>query len=97
MRSRLPCVYMLANKRNGVLYVGVTANLVQRIWQHRCGFVSGFTREHAAYNLVWYELHETMESAIQREKLLKKWRRPWKLRLIEATNPYWNDLYLTLL
>ncbi|XRD91054.1 GIY-YIG nuclease family protein [Dyella nitratireducens] len=97
MRSRQPCVYMLANKRNGVLYVGVTADLIQRVWQHRSGFVSSFTREHAAYNLVWYELHDFMESAIEREKLLKKWRRQWKLELVETTNPYWNDLYPTLL
>jgi putative endonuclease len=88
---------MLASQRNGVLYVGVTSDLVQRVWQHRSGFVSGFTREHDAHNLVWYELHETMESAICREKLLKKWRRKWKLELIENANPYWNDLYPFLL
>jgi putative endonuclease len=97
MRSRLPCVYMLAGRRNGVLYVGVTSDLIQRVWQHRCGSVSSFTRGHAAYNLVWYEVHETMESAITREKLLKKWHRSWKLNLIENTNPYWSDLYPTLL
>ena len=88
---------MLANKRNGVLYVGVTSDLIKRVWQHRGGFVSSFTRNHGAYNLVWYELHETMESAIRREKLLKKWRRHWKLDLVESRNPYWHDLYPTLL
>ncbi|MFK2856032.1 GIY-YIG nuclease family protein [Dyella humi] len=97
MQLRQPSVYMLTNKRNGVLYVGVTSDLVQRIWQHRSGFVSSFTRHHGAYNLVWYERHETLESAIRREKLLKKWHRRWKLALIENTNPYWNDLYSTLL
>ncbi|WP_325048473.1 GIY-YIG nuclease family protein [Dyella psychrodurans] len=88
---------MLASKRNGVLYVGVTSDLIRRIWQHRSGFVSSFTRLHCAYGLVWYELHGTMESAIRREKLLKKWHRKWKLELIEHSNPYWNDLYPTLL
>ncbi|WP_233843834.1 GIY-YIG nuclease family protein [Dyella sp. 2HG41-7] len=97
MRSRQPSVYILASRRNGVLYVGVTSDLVQRVWQHRSGFISSFTRAHAAYCLVWYELHETMESAISREKLLKKWHRQWKLELVERFNPYWNDLYPTLL
>ena len=97
MRLRQPCAYILASKRNGVLYVGVTSDLIQRVWRHRSGFVSSFTRFHGAYNLVWYELHETMESAITREKSLKKWHRRWKLELIERTNPYWNDLYPALL
>jgi putative endonuclease len=87
---------MLASKRNGILYVGVTSDLIQRVWQHRHDFVLSFTREHGVHDLVWYELHETMESAIAREKSLKKWHRGWKLRLIENANPYWNDLYSTL-
>ncbi|QRN53319.1 GIY-YIG nuclease family protein [Dyella caseinilytica] len=97
MRSRQPCVYMLASKRNGTLYVGVTSDLVQRVWQHRNGLIHGFTRCHGAHCLVWYELHDTMESAIRREKLLKRWHRGWKLRLIENANPYWRDLFPTLL
>jgi putative endonuclease len=87
---------MLASKRNGTLYIGVTSNLLQRVWQHRESFVEGFTRRYRVHSLVWYELHDTMESAILREKRLKSWRRSWKMELIEATNPYWHDLYDTL-
>jgi len=86
-------VYVLASRRNGTLYVGVTSNLVQRAWQHREGFVSSFTKEHDVKKLVWYEQHETAESAIKREKQIKKWNRAWKVELIETVNPYWNDLY----
>ena len=89
---RCPVTYMLANRRNGTLYVGVTADLVTRIEQHRSGAVAGFTREHHVHRLVWYEAHASMEAAIVHEKRLKKWNRAWKVRLIEATNPYWNDL-----
>ena len=88
-----PCVYILASRRNGTLYIGVTSNLVQRIWQHKNDAVDGFTRQYAVHSLVWYELHATMESAIGREKALKEWRRAWKLKLIETTNPHWRDLY----
>ena len=88
-----PCVYILASRRNGTLYSGVTSNLVQRIWQHKNDAVDGFTRKYAVHSLVWYELHATMESAIGREKALKEWRRAWKLKLIETTNPHWRDLY----
>ena len=84
---------MLASGRNGTLYVGVTSNLLRRVWQHRGEFVAGFTACYRVHDLVWYELHDTMESAIKREKTLKKWRRAWKLELIEAMNPYWRDLY----
>jgi len=86
-------VYVLASRRNGTLYVGVTSNLVQRAWQHREGFVSSITKEHDVKKLVWYEQHETAESAIKREKQIKKWNRAWKVELIETANPYWNDLY----
>ena len=86
-------VYVLASRRNGTLYVGITSNLVQRTWQHKEGFVSGFTKEHDVKKLVWYEQHETAEGAITREKQIKKWNRVWKVELIEAANPYWNDLY----
>jgi putative endonuclease len=86
-------VYVLASRRNGTLYVGITSNLVQRTWQHKEGFVSGFTKEHDVKKLVWYEQHETAEGAITREKQIKKWNRAWKVELIETANPYWNDLY----
>jgi len=87
------CVYILASKRNGTLYVGVTSNLVQRVWQHKEGFVEGFTREYGVKTLVWLERHDSAEAAITREKQIKKWNREWKVQLIEAANPYWNDLY----
>ena len=90
---KIPCVYMLASKRNGTLYIGVTSDLVQRVWQHRNDLVEGFTKQYGVHGLVWYEIHETMESAIGREKALKKWRRAWKVRLIEEGNPDWVDLY----
>jgi putative endonuclease len=87
------CIYMLASERNGTLYVGVTSDLVKRAWQHREGAVAGFTKKHHVKRLVWYEQHASAESAITREKQLKKWNRIWKIRLIEEANPYWNDLY----
>ena len=86
-------VYMLASRRNGTLYIGVTSNLVQRVWQHREGVADGFTKEHGVGRLVWFEQHVDVEAAIRREKQLKKWNREWKVRLVESANPYWNDLY----
>ena len=91
--DRQLCVYMLANRQNGTLYVGVTSDLVKRVWQHRNGDVSGFTKQHKVHRLVWFEAHDTMESAIVREKQIKAWKRAWKLDLIEQTNPHWTDLY----
>ena len=91
-----PCVYILASQRNGTLYLGVTSDLIQRVWQHKSDFVEGFTKEHQVHQLVWYELHGNMEGAITREKQLKEWKREWKLALIENFNPYWNDLYDSL-
>jgi putative endonuclease len=90
---KLPCVYILASQRNGTLYVGVTSNLVQRIWQHKNDQAEGFTKKYKVHTLVWYEPHESMESAIAREKVLKEWRRAWKMELIEVANPEWHDLY----
>jgi putative endonuclease len=87
------CVYILASARNGTLYIGVTSNLIQRIWQHKEGIIGGFSKEHDVKQLVWYEQHESAESAIQREKQIKKWKREWKVRLVETDNPYWNDRY----
>jgi putative endonuclease len=91
-----PCVYIMASQRNGTLYIGVTSDLVKRVWEHKSGFIEGFTKRHQVHNLVWYEIHENMESAIIREKQLKEWKRQWKLELIEKSNPYWNDLYPTI-
>ena len=88
-----PAVYILASERNGTLYIGVTSNLPQRIWQHREGLVEGFTKRYSVKMLVWYEMHESIESAIMREKALKKWRRGWKLELIEQSNAQWRDLW----
>lgn len=91
-RERLPTVYLLASQRNGTLYVGVTSDLVARIHQHREGTFGGFTKQYAVHRLVWFEHHGTMEDAIVREKRIKKWRRAWKLELIEQDNPRWLDL-----
>jgi putative endonuclease len=95
--AKLPCVYILASRRNGTLYVGVTSDLVKRVWEHRNNAVDGFTKQYGVHDLVWYERHETMESAIAREKALKEWKRQWKLRLIEEANPGWRDLYAEIL
>jgi putative endonuclease len=91
--NKQPAVYIPASKRNGTLYIGVTSNLVKRIWEHKNNLVEGFTKRYGVHQLVWYELHDTMESAIEREKRLKEWKRAWKLELIEKTNPEWHDLY----
>ena len=88
-----PCVYVIASKRNGTLYVGVTSNLRQRVWQHKEGMIDGFTKDYGVKILVWFERHDTMEMAIRREKQLKKWNRMWKVREIERSNPEWQDLY----
>jgi len=90
-------VYILASKRNGTLYIGVTSFLAKRIWEHKSNMLEGFTKRYGIHRLVWYELHESMESAIEREKRLKEWRRSWKLELIQTTNPDWRDLYDTIL
>jgi putative endonuclease len=84
---------MLSSKRNGTLYVGVTSNLPARIWQHRADVIDGFTKRYKVHDLVWFEIHESMESAITREKSIKAWKRSWKISLIENSNPYWRDLY----
>ena len=83
----------LASKRNGTLYVGVTSDLVQRVWQHRNGSFKGFTRQYRVHRLVWYEVHDCMDTVIGRGKALKKWNRRWKIDLIEQFNPMWADLY----
>ena len=92
-----PAVYILASQRNGTLYIGVTSNLPQRVYQHREHLAQGFTNQRHITMLVWYELHSTMEHAITREKQLKKWNRQWKLRLIEEKNPSWQDLWFEII
>ena len=86
------CVYLLASRKNGTLYCGVTSDLSKRIWEHKQGAVEGFTNKYEVKNLVWFEVHESAESAITREKQIKKWNRLWKINLIEKTNPDWRDL-----
>jgi putative endonuclease len=96
MLTRSYYVYLLANRRKGTLYVGVTGDLVRRVWEHREGRVDGFTKTYGLKQLVWYECTESIESAILREKQIKKWNRAWKIELIEAMNPEWKDLYLRI-
>jgi putative endonuclease len=86
-------VYILASKEHGTLYIGVTNNLVRRVYEHKEGLVDGFTKRYKVHNLVYYELTDSIEDAIAREKQLKKWNRAWKIELIESMNPRWRDLY----
>ena len=96
MNSKQPCVYLLASRRNGTLYVGVTSNLIQRVYQHREELVDGFTKHYHIHDLVYFEMHNNMESAILREKQLKKWTRRAKIELIEQHNQEWRDLWAEL-
>ncbi len=91
--TKQPYVYILASKKNGTIYIGVTSNLIQRIWQHKNNQVEGFTKKYNVHTLVYYEQHEEMESAIIRENQMKKWKRDWKIQLIEKDNPLWEDLW----
>jgi len=93
---KYPCVYIMASRRNGTLYVGVTANLQRRAWQHREGLCEGFTRKYGVRQLVFFEFFGNMPDAIKREKQIKTWSRKRKLALIESVNPKWNDLYFSL-
>ena len=90
-------VYILASKRNGTLYIGVTNNLIRRVYEHKNDLIDGFTKKYDVHLLVYYEQYEDIENAIQREKRLKKWNRQWKIELIERDNPEWNDLYIQLI
>ena len=92
-RDRQPCVYLMASRKYGTLYVGVTSNLPERAWQHREGLIAGFTKKYGVKLLVYCEFHDTMEAAIVREKQIKEWRRAWKIELIESMNPEWRNLY----
>jgi len=94
--EKQPAVYILANQRNGTLYIGVTSNLIKRVWEHKNNAVEGFSQKYNLHRLVWYEMHENMTSALTREKRLKEWKRNWKLDLIESKNPDWKDLYPTI-
>lgn len=91
-----PCVYILASKPQGTLYIGVTSDVVRRVWEHRTDAVDGFTKKYGVHTLVYLEVHATMPDAILREKQVKKWRRAWKIELIERDNPTWRDLYAEL-
>lgn len=86
-------MYLLASKRNGILYTGVTSSLLKRVWEHKNNLVERFTSKQGVHTLVWYEVRETMETAIQREKAIKNWKRAWKMKVIEEMNPEWCDLY----
>jgi putative endonuclease len=90
-------VYILASKRNGTLYIGMTNNIARRVWQHKQGLVEGFTMKYGVDRLVYCEAFARPQDAIQREKRLKKWNRAWKIQLIESTNPEWDDLYETVM
>ena len=89
-------VYIMTNRPNGILYIGVTNDIARRAWEHREGLVDGFTKRYGLKRLVWYEPHQSIVAAIQREKTMKHWPRAWKVRLILAMNPEWNDVYETL-
>ena len=89
-------VYIMASQRNGTLYLGVTSDLIKRVWEHRNGIIGGFTKRYGCKMLVWYEAYDDLEEARLRELRMKEWRRAWKLELIETMNPNWDDLYDTL-
>jgi len=95
--ERQPAAYILASGRNGTLYVGVTSNLIKRVWEHRNDVTAGFTRRHGVHSLVYFEIHQEMYAAISREKQLKRWRRRFKRQLIESVNPGWRDLWYDIL
>jgi putative endonuclease len=95
--TKQPAVYILASKRNGTLYIGVTSDLVKRVWQHKNDVCEGFTKKYGVHTLVYYEMHANMTEAIRHEKQLKKWNRAWKIELIEKENPKWLDLWPTLI
>lgn len=92
-RDSFIAVYMMADRMRGMLYIGVTSNLVRRVWEHREGLTPGFTSRYGLKRLVWFQSFEGMLNAIQREKSLKRWPRQWKINLIERENPHWDDLY----
>ena len=90
--KKQPAVYILASKKNGTLYTGVTSDLIKRMWEHKNDLVEGFSKRYGVHNLVWYELHAAITSAIEKDKIIKEWKRKWKLNIIEKINPDWLDL-----
>lgn len=90
-------VYMMSNKKDGVLYIGVTSDIVKRIYEHKNGFVDGFTKQYNLKNLVYYEVYDDITEAVKREKQLKNWHREWKVELVNMQNPHWEDLYESIL
>ena len=96
LRRTMFYVYMLASRAHGTLYIGITDNLLRRVWEHKCKAVPGFTKKYGVDRLVWFEPHETLESVLLREKQIKEWKRAWKIQLLECDNPHWIDLYPTL-
>ncbi len=97
MREKGGFVYIMASRRNGTIYIGVSSDLVKRVWQHKEGLADSFTKKYGCKLLVWFEQFGDIEMAIVREKQMKEWQRPWKLRVIEEMNPKWNDLYTSLI
>ena len=97
MMKKQGFVYIMASGRNGTIYIGVTSDLAKRVWEHRNGVIEGFTKEYGCHRLVWFEGHDDLQMARQRELRMKKWNRLWKLRLIEEMNPDWNDLFESLM
>lgn len=93
MNRKQPTVYIMSSRKNGTLYIGVTTNLVKRVWEHRNSVVVGFTQRYDIKHLVYFEVHTNISVAITREKQLKRWKREWKIRLIESFNPDWKDLW----
>ena len=91
--TKQPAVYILASRPNGTLYTGVTSDLVKRVWEHRSGFAEGFTKRYGVHHLVYFEFHDHIGEAIRTEKRIKKWKRAWKIDLIEESNPEWHDLW----
>ena len=89
-------VYLLASKPLGTLYIGSTADLIRRVWEHKIKAIPGFTAKYGVDRLIWYEMHESLAAAAQRERQIKEWKRAWKIELIERENPHWIDLYPTL-
>ena len=93
MSDKQPCVYILASQKNGTLYTGATSNLIQRVYQYKNDLIDGFTKKYGVHFLVYHEVHSKMDTAITREKQIKKWKRQWKIDLIEKDNQEWRDLY----
>jgi len=93
MMAKQPAVYILASRRNGTIYTGVTSDLRKRVWEHKNNLADGFTKKYGVHSLVYFELHDEMPAAITREKRIKRWNRAWKLSLIEKSNPQWKDLW----